>query len=309
MRALIIEDDQTIADFVARGLREAGFAVDVAADGDAGLELASSEPYDAAIVDLMLPKRDGLSVIDELRRRGRSTPVLILSARRSVDDRVRGLQAGGDDYLTKPFAFAELLARVQALIRRSTGAAGARQAPLRPGDGRGRADTPGRRGSHAGPADTQGAAGIDRARPSPARVLAARIPDAQCGQGSLEDHDPVACVGLYLRSKYERRGRAGLAAARQDRSSVPEEAAADRARRRLRLKGVMVRGRLGLRLSLWYAVVFVVSMVVLVGITYWLLASSLARRDHDIIAATLREYALRYESDGLPALERAVEVE
>jgi DNA-binding response OmpR family regulator len=120
MRALIIEDDQTIAEFVARGLREAAFAVDVAADGDAGLELAASEPYDVAIVDLMLPKRDGLSVIDELRRRGRTTPVLILSARRSVDDRVRGLQAGGDDYLTKPFAFAELLARVQALVRRAT---------------------------------------------------------------------------------------------------------------------------------------------------------------------------------------------
>jgi heavy metal response regulator len=120
MRSLIIEDDQTIADFVARGLREAGFAVDLAADGEAGLELASSEPYDVAIVDLMLPKKDGLSVIDELRRRGRSTPVLILSARRSVDDRVRGLQAGGDDYLTKPFAFAELLARVQALVRRAT---------------------------------------------------------------------------------------------------------------------------------------------------------------------------------------------
>jgi heavy metal response regulator len=120
MRALIIEDDQAIAEFVARGLREAGFAVDLAADGEAGLSLASDEPYDIAIVDLMLPKRDGLSVIDELRRRGRSTPVLILSARRSVDDRVRGLQAGGDDYLTKPFAFAELLARVQALVRRAT---------------------------------------------------------------------------------------------------------------------------------------------------------------------------------------------
>jgi two-component system, OmpR family, response regulator len=120
MRALIIEDDQTIAEFVARGLREAAFAVDVAADGEAGLELASSEPYDVAIVDLMLPKRDGLSLIDELRRRGRATPVLILSARRTVDDRVRGLQAGGDDYLTKPFAFAELLARVQALVRRAT---------------------------------------------------------------------------------------------------------------------------------------------------------------------------------------------
>jgi heavy metal response regulator len=120
MRALIIEDDQTIADFVARGLREGGFAVDVAADGEQGLSLATAEPYDIAIVDLMLPKLDGLAVIDELRRRGRSIPVLILSARRTVDDRVRGLQAGGDDYLTKPFAFAELLARVQALVRRAT---------------------------------------------------------------------------------------------------------------------------------------------------------------------------------------------
>jgi two-component system OmpR family response regulator len=120
VRALIIEDDQTIADFVARGLRESGFAVDQAADGETGLEAALHHPYDVAIVDLMLPKREGLSVIDELRRRGRSTPVLILSARRSVDDRVRGLQAGGDDYLTKPFAFAELLARVQALVRRAS---------------------------------------------------------------------------------------------------------------------------------------------------------------------------------------------
>ena len=120
MHALIIEDDKAIADFIARGLREAGFAVDVATNGDEGLEAALTGQPDVAIVDLMLPGRDGLSVIDELRRRGRSTPVLILSARRSVDDRVQGLQAGGDDYLTKPFAFAELLARVQALVRRAT---------------------------------------------------------------------------------------------------------------------------------------------------------------------------------------------
>jgi DNA-binding response OmpR family regulator len=120
MRALLIEDDQTIADFVARGLREAGFAVDHAAGGGAGLEAAISQPYDVAIVDLMLPEVDGLAIIDEMRRRKLSTPVLILSARRSVDDRVLGLQAGGDDYLTKPFAFAELLARVQALVRRAT---------------------------------------------------------------------------------------------------------------------------------------------------------------------------------------------
>src|SRR5437762_12117786 len=120
MRALLVEDDGSIADFVVRGLKEAGFAVDHAADGEAGLTAALDEPYDVAIIDLMLPKRDGLSLIEELRRRGVAAPVLILSARRSVDDRVRGLQTGGDDYLTKPFAFAELLARVQALVRRAT---------------------------------------------------------------------------------------------------------------------------------------------------------------------------------------------
>ena len=120
MRALLVEDDATIADFVARGLREAGFAVDHAADGAAGLDLAVVEPYDVAIVDVMLPRRDGLSLIEALRTRGVTTPVLILSARRSVDDRVRGLQTGGDDYLTKPFAFSELLARVQALVRRAS---------------------------------------------------------------------------------------------------------------------------------------------------------------------------------------------
>ena len=120
MRALLVEDDVSIADFVVRGLKEAGFAVDHAAEGEAGLKAAIDHPYDVAIVDLMLPQRDGLSLIEELRRRAVATPVLILSARRSVDDRVRGLQAGGDDYLTKPFAFAELLARVQALVRRAT---------------------------------------------------------------------------------------------------------------------------------------------------------------------------------------------
>jgi two-component system, OmpR family, response regulator len=122
MRVLIVEDDRTIADFLAQGLRETGYAVDVAADGERGLELAAANAYDAAIMDVMLPRLDGLTVIDRMRARGIRTPVLILSARRTVDDRVSGLQAGGDDYLTKPFAFAELLARVQALIRRSTGA-------------------------------------------------------------------------------------------------------------------------------------------------------------------------------------------
>jgi two-component system OmpR family response regulator len=122
VRVLLVEDDPTIAEFVERGLREAGFAVERAADGRTGFDKAAAGPYDAAIVDVMLPQMDGLALIDALRARGVRMPVLILSAKRTVDDRVRGLQAGGDDYLTKPFDFAELLARVQALIRRATGA-------------------------------------------------------------------------------------------------------------------------------------------------------------------------------------------
>ena len=122
MKALIVEDDATIAEFVGRGLKEAGFVVDRASDGPSGLQMATTSNYDVAIVDVMLPQLDGVSLIQELRARGITTPVLILSARGTVDDRVRGLEAGGDDYLTKPFAFTELLARVQALIRRATAA-------------------------------------------------------------------------------------------------------------------------------------------------------------------------------------------
>lgn len=122
MKALIVEDDRTISEFVTKGLREAGFTVDQAPDGDTGLQLAAGGDYDVAVVDLMLPRRDGLSLIQELRARHVATPVLILSARHTIDDRVRGLELGGDDYLTKPFAFPELLARVHALIRRASGA-------------------------------------------------------------------------------------------------------------------------------------------------------------------------------------------
>src|SRR5688572_21074785 len=120
MRVLVAEDDQVIADFVSQGLREAGYAVDVAATGSDALRKALDGGYDAAVIDVMLPELDGLSVIEQLRARKSRMPVLILSARHTVDDRVKGLQAGGDDYLTKPFAFAELSARLQALIRRAT---------------------------------------------------------------------------------------------------------------------------------------------------------------------------------------------
>jgi two-component system OmpR family response regulator len=120
VRILVVEDDEKIASFVVKGLKQNGYAVDHCPDGERGLVLARTVPYDAAIVDLMLPKLDGLSLIQQLRAESVRVPVLILSARASVDDRVRGLQAGGDDYLTKPFAFSELLARIQALIRRAT---------------------------------------------------------------------------------------------------------------------------------------------------------------------------------------------
>ena len=120
MRILLIEDDEKVGSLIARGLREEGFVVDRARDGEEGLRMGLKEPYDTAIVDIMLPKLDGLSLIEELRRQKVNTPLLILSAKRSVDDRVRGLQTGSDDYLTKPFAFSELLARVQALIRRTS---------------------------------------------------------------------------------------------------------------------------------------------------------------------------------------------
>ena len=120
MRVLVIEDDGKIASFVINGLKQNGFAVDHSSEGERGLALAGTVAYDAVVLDIMLPKLDGLSLLRQLRQEKIQTPVLILSAKASVDDRVKGLQAGGDDYLTKPFAFSELLARVQALIRRAT---------------------------------------------------------------------------------------------------------------------------------------------------------------------------------------------
>ena len=123
MRLLLVEDDRKIASFVVKGLEAAGFSVDHAPDGEQGLDLGLSEPYEVIIVDLMLPRRDGLSLIEQLRAQGVQAPIMILSAKDAVEDRVRGLQMGGDDYLPKPFAFAELLARVQALMRRSGGKA------------------------------------------------------------------------------------------------------------------------------------------------------------------------------------------
>ncbi|MHB8109893.1 MAG: winged helix-turn-helix domain-containing protein [Syntrophorhabdaceae bacterium] len=121
MRILLIEDDEKIASFIIKGMKAAGWAVDHVNEGTRGLAMGLAGMYDAAIIDIMLPGMDGLSIIDEMRKAHIATPVIVLSARGSVDDRVRGLETGADDYLAKPFAFTELLARVQALIRRASG--------------------------------------------------------------------------------------------------------------------------------------------------------------------------------------------
>jgi len=120
MRALVVEDEPRVRSFLERGLSEAAFAVDATERGDDALELALVHPYDVIVLDLMLPGCTGLEVVRELRRAGRSTPILILTARDQIDDRVRGLDSGADDYLVKPFAFAELLARVRSLLRRGS---------------------------------------------------------------------------------------------------------------------------------------------------------------------------------------------
>jgi two-component system OmpR family response regulator len=123
MRILLVEDDPKIASFILKGLKAEGFAVDHAAEGHQGLDLALTEPYAAAVVDVMLPGLNGLDLIKTMRRERVKTPVIVLSAKGAVEDRVKGLQTGADDYLAKPFAFSELLARLRALIRRSTDAA------------------------------------------------------------------------------------------------------------------------------------------------------------------------------------------
>lgn len=119
MRILLVEDDQRTAAFVEKGLKESGYSVERAEDGEAGLHAAVSANFDVLVADLMMPRMDGLTMITKLRKRGVMTPVIILSAKGSVDDRIRGLQSGGDDYLAKPFSFSELLARIQALLRRA----------------------------------------------------------------------------------------------------------------------------------------------------------------------------------------------
>ena len=182
MRVLVAEDDQKIAAFIVNGLKQAGFAVNHAADGENGLHMATTQSYDVAVIDIMLPKLDGLSLIERLRQQKINTPVIILSAKRSVDDRVRGLQLGSDDYMTKPFALSELVARVQALIRRT----GNVTEPTRLM----------RRRDYFGLANERGRARRYENRLAAPRIFPTGIPHAPPGEGVVKKHDYGACLGL-----------------------------------------------------------------------------------------------------------------
>ena len=220
MRILIIEDDKEAAAYLVKAFREAGHVADHAADGLEGYALASDGDYDVLVVDRMLPKMDGLTLIGGLREQKIDTPVLILSALGQVDDRVKGLRAGGDDYLAKPYAFSELLARVEVLSRRNKGSTGAATV-LRVGDLEldrlGHKRHPRRKGNPA----------------AAARIPAARIPDAPRGPGRHAHDAARKRVGLSLRSADERDRRSHLAPAREDRQGLRCAAAAHRARRRI----------------------------------------------------------------------------
>ena len=219
MRLLIIEDDRDAADYLVKAFREVGHVADAATDGEDGLALALDGQYDVLIVDRMLPKRDGLSVIGTLRAKGIETPVLILSALGQVDDRVKGLRAGGDDYLPKPYSFSELLARVEVLARRRGGRS--EETVYRV------ADLELDRLSH------QVRRGQQEIVPAAARIPPARISDEACRAGGDPHHAAGKRLGLSLRSADQRHRRAHLALALQDRQGFLPAAAAYGPRRRI----------------------------------------------------------------------------
>jgi two-component system copper resistance phosphate regulon response regulator CusR len=207
MRILLVEDDAVIAASLAKGLREQSYAVDVAADGDAAVYQAAINPYDAIVLDVMLPKRDGFGVLRELRRRELKTPVLMLTARDTVGDRIAGLDTGADDYLTKPFEFGELLARLRALLRRGPALT---PAVLRVADLE--VDTRAQRATRAG-----------RALPLTTREYAlleflARNAGRVVGRAEISDHvwddnyDPVSTlIESYINRLRKKLGAPGLA--------------------------------------------------------------------------------------------------
>ena len=206
MRVLVIEDDASVADYIVKGLKESGYNVDYAADGKVGLVKATTENYDVAIVDRMLPHVDGLTIVQTLRASNNTTPVLILSALGDVDDRVKGLKAGGDDYLVKPFAFAELLARIEAVLRRQESTA--TQTRLKVGDLE--MDLLAHKVTRAGEVFNL----------QPRGIQASRIPDASCRSGGYPHDAAGKCLGLSLRSANQRDRRAYQPPASEDRQRL-----------------------------------------------------------------------------------------
>ena len=192
MRVLVVEDERSISGFISQGLSEAGFVVTVEADGRRGLQRALDAEFDAIILDIMLPGMDGLEVLRRVRAAGSPTPVLLLTARDEIDDKVAGLDAGADDYLTKPFAFSELLARTRALLRRP---------PLQADEvlRMGALELDQRRRSVR--------LGEPRRQPQRTRVLAARVPAAAPRPGAQPHADRRGGVGPRLRERLQRRGR------------------------------------------------------------------------------------------------------
>ena len=310
MRVLVVEDDSKIASFVVNGLKQSGFAVDHARDGEEGLDFAATVNYDAAILDLMLPRLDGLSMLRQLRQRKIAVPVLILSARAQVDDRVLGLQSGGDDYLTKPFAFSELLARVQALIRRATHA----QEPSHLACGGLRMDLFQRVVTRDG----------QRIDMQPREFALLELLLRHAGRPVSKTMILEAHLGFRVRPANESGGRARAPPACQGGQGFPREADPYDSRRRLRIEARVsaesTKPALGcwsafarrlwhsfaFRLSIGYAAVFTVSAVVLFALLYFLLASLFDRSEREIIAARLKVCEAVYENSGLLALNDLV---
>ena len=256
MRVLVVEDEAKLAELLARGLREEGYAADVSGSGEDALWMAKATAYDAIVLDVMLPGIDGFATCRRLRESGVWTPVLILTARDDVDDRITGLDTGADDYLVKPFAFAELLARLRALSRRA-----ADRAP-------GPAD---RRRPAAGSRSAQGLARRDRARPLGKGVRPARGLHAPARPGALAGAAARRSMGHDLRTALEHRRRLRSLPAREDRQTVRPPLARDRTAGRLppqRRHGSVTRISLRLRLTLAFTLVLALVLAAMGFVVY-----------------------------------------
>ena len=295
VKVLVIEDDAETGSYIAKGLAESGIVVDLATDGREGLVKAIGEDYDVAVVDRMLPGLDGLSVVETLRNAGRETPVLFLSAMGEVRDRVRGLRAGGDDYLAKPFAFSELLARIEALARRRGGPGP--ETVLRTADLE--MDLLARQVSPPGQEGRVAAAGVP----------AAGVPAAPCRSSGDPHHAAGAGLGLSVRPTDQRDRRAHQPPAAEDRSRLRPAPDRDRARRGIPAPCVrltFLHSRI-FRLWLVYLLSFGTAVVVLLGYIHWSTTRSVTGQIDATIDAEITGLAEQFRQRGISGLIRAIE--